>query len=77
MRKRDTTMAPSEIFNEAVEKYDRAIKLNPKYAEAYYRRAAAYDALEKQTLGLADKKTAAGLGNKEAQDFLRSKGISW
>jgi Flp pilus assembly protein TadD len=62
---------------QAVRDYSRAIELNPNDAEAYCGRGLAYDTLGNSRQALEDLKIAAGLGSKNAQDFLRSKGISW
>jgi tetratricopeptide (TPR) repeat protein len=57
--------------------FDRAIELNPKYAEAYYNRGLAYGHLGDHLQAIKDLKTAAKLGYTPAQDYLNSKGISW
>jgi len=64
-------------YRQAIKDYNRAIELNPKYARAYYNRGVAYDNLGDYQQAINDYKTAAKLGYKPAQDYLRSKGISW
>ena len=61
----------------AIKDYDKAIKLNPRYADAYSQRGAAYGSLGNIKQGIKDLRTAASLGHKEAQDFLRERGINW
>lgn len=62
---------------QAIKDYNKAIELDPKYAMAYYNRGIAYAALNDAPQATRDFKTAAKLGDKDAQDFLRSEGISW
>jgi len=62
-------------YQEAINDYTKAIELKPKYAHAYYNRGLAYNDLGNKQKFIADMKIAAKLGNKEAQDYLRSKGI--
>lgn len=64
-------------LHEAIGDYNKAIELNPKYAKAYYTRGVTYGKLGDLQQAIRDLKTAAGLANKEAQDYLRSQGISW
>ncbi len=64
-------------YKQALGNFDRAIALNPAYAEAYYNRAASYYSLGNQRQAFEDMKTAAGLGDEDAKNFLRSQGISW
>jgi tetratricopeptide (TPR) repeat protein len=45
--------------------------------EAYYNRGFAYGKLGDHRQAIKDYKTAARLGDKDAQDYLRSKRISW
>ena len=40
--KRGNILSKSENFDEAIQNYDRAIEINPDFAEAYQKRAAAY-----------------------------------
>jgi tetratricopeptide (TPR) repeat protein len=56
---------------------DRAIELNPKLAEAYAIRGAAYSKLDNYHQAINNYKIAAKLGYQPAQDFLRKQGINW
>jgi tetratricopeptide (TPR) repeat protein len=62
---------------QAIRNYDRALELDPKGADTYYNRGIAYGKLGDSYRETMDYKTAAKLGYKPAQDFLKSKGISW
>jgi tetratricopeptide (TPR) repeat protein len=62
---------------QAIRDYDKAIQLEPKYAPAFYARGAAYGKLGDSSREARDYKTAAKMGYKPAEDFLKSKGISW
>ena len=62
---------------QAIKDFSKAIKLNPQYAKAYYNRGVTYHVLGHTKRAFENYKIAARLGLKEAQDFLRSKGIEW
>jgi len=62
---------------QAIRDFGRAIKRDPKYAQAYNNRGVAYDTLGDHRQAIKDYKTAAKLGYKPVQDFLKSQGISW
>ena len=63
-------------YQRAINDYNRAIELKPNFADAYYNRGLAYGRL-KNGEAIYDLKTAAKLGHKEAQDFLKKEGIGW
>ena len=67
----------SRNYIEAIECSNKAIELNPKLARAYVNRGDAYNKLGKHRQAIEDYKTAARLGHKRTQDFLRKKGIVW
>lgn len=67
-------------FRKAIEDFSRAIELNPKNANAYYNRAVMYRKVgdkKKALEALEDTKTAARLGDKQAQELLKSSKIKW
>ncbi|MEW6615701.1 MAG: tetratricopeptide repeat protein [Thermodesulfobacteriota bacterium] len=64
-------------YNQAIVQYSKAIELDPKLAGAYFFRGASYHELGNYQAWISDVKTAARLGFKPAQDYLREKGISW
>ncbi|MGO9136709.1 MAG: tetratricopeptide repeat protein [Syntrophales bacterium] len=64
-------------YKQAIGDFDKAIGFNPKYAEAYYNRAASHYSLGNQRQAFEDLKTAARLGDEDAQNFLRTQGINW
>ena len=61
----------------AIEDYDKAIEIYPRYAAAYANRGVAYKSLGNQMQALEDMKTAAKLGDMNAQSLLRNNGIDW
>lgn len=64
-------------YNDAIGAYCKAIELDPVNAAAYYSRGMAYEALGNDKKAVDDLKAASRLNLKEAQDFLRSHGVSW
>jgi tetratricopeptide (TPR) repeat protein len=76
-RKRGDSYIELRDYRQAIKDYDRAIQLDPKYALAYHNRGNAYGKLKQNQKKINDLKIAARLGHKEAQDSLRSAGISW
>jgi tetratricopeptide (TPR) repeat protein len=60
---------PSRTNKESVEDFNEAIKLNPKYAEAYCLRARSKIALNQLNEALADAKMAADLSPNYAEAF--------
>lgn len=66
-----------EKYQKALNDFDKAISINKQNASAFASRGTVYEKLSKPDLALADFKTAARLGDKETQDFLRSKGVTW
>jgi tetratricopeptide (TPR) repeat protein len=62
---------------QAIKDFNRAIELNPKLGQAFSNRGVVYYKLGDHRQAFADLKIAAGLGHKPAQDYLRSKGVSW
>lgn len=61
----------------AVMDYDKAIEIDPKIAFPYRNRAISYDKLGDKRRAYEDLCAAASLGDQGAQNFLRSKGMSW
>jgi Tfp pilus assembly protein PilF len=75
-------------YRQAIRDFDRAIQLKPNFAMVYMARATAYLAMGDSSQVIDNYRIAAKLGDKKAQDFLRSleesstspkpnKGISW
>ncbi len=64
-------------YQQAIKDYDKAIQLKPEHSSYYYGRALAYGKLGDNGQAIKDYQIAAKLGNKKAQDYLRSKGINW
>jgi len=64
-------------YQQAIEDFNMAIRLNRDYDNAYLNRGIAYEILGNFKEALSDYITSARLGNKQAQEHLRSKGIVW
>jgi tetratricopeptide (TPR) repeat protein len=64
-------------YQRSIEDFSESIKLDPKLAASYHIRAVAYAKLGNENQAMNDLKTAARLGFKESQDFLKSNGFSW
>ena len=64
-------------YQQAINDFNKTIELNPQFAKAYNNRAVVYFKLGDEQKAVDNVKSAAKLGYKEAQDFLRQQGISW
>lgn len=64
-------------FEKALEDFDKAVQYNPQNAQAIYNRGSVYYKLGRENDAIRDFQQAARLGNKEIQDILRQRGISW
>lgn len=63
-------------YNEAIEDYDAAIRLNPEYATAFYNRGIAYDRKGFHGLAIDDFDTAVRL-NPDLSDAYNQRGIAY
>jgi tetratricopeptide (TPR) repeat protein len=66
-----------EDYHQAVNDYNKAIELKPKYTEAYNNRGSVYGKLGNSSIAIQNFKIAAQLGHKEAQQYLSSHGTQW
>ena len=64
-------------YQNALDDFDKAISLNANHAGVFASRGTLYDKLSRSDQSLMDFKTAARLGDKETQDYLKTKGITW
>jgi lipoprotein NlpI len=64
-------------YQQAIQDLTVAIQLDSQYIKAYYNRASIYLKLNNYQNAINDLQTAARLGDKQAQDYLKSKGIGW
>jgi tetratricopeptide (TPR) repeat protein len=64
-------------YREAIEDLNRVIEKRPDHAMAYASRGSVYDKIGDGQKALSDYRKAAQLGDKDVQEYLRSKGISW
>jgi len=67
----------SRKYRKAIEAFSKAIEKSPKNGSAYYIRGLAYNKLGSPKHTLEDLKSAAGLGHKKSQNYLKSKGVSY
>lgn len=74
---RGNTFLKLNIYQQAIDDFNMAIRLNRDYDKAYLNRGIAYESLGNFKEALEDYRTSARLGNKQAQGYLRSKGIVW
>lgn len=61
----------------AIDDLSKAISLDPKSSAAYASRGEVYEIMKEKEKAYIDYKKAARMGNKGAQDYLRSKNTSW
>jgi tetratricopeptide (TPR) repeat protein len=64
-------------YSKALADLNTVIEKKPDYAIAYASRGSAYDKTGDHKKALNDYIRAAQLGDKDTQDYLRSKGITW
>jgi tetratricopeptide (TPR) repeat protein len=64
-------------YQEALDNYNMAIKFDPLDKIIYYNRGMLYIKLGNNQQGVKDLQIAARLGDKQAQDYLKSEGIGW
>lgn len=74
---RGNTFLKLYSYQQAIEDFNVAIRLNCDYDKAYLNRGIAYESLGNFKEALEDYRTSARLGNKQVQEYLRSKGIVW
>ncbi len=63
-------------YPKAISDLTVAIRLNPRLAGAYTCRGSAYLMMQNEKVALEDYREAARLGDPEAQDYLKNKGIT-
>lgn len=64
-------------YKKAIEDLSKVIEKKPDHVMAYASRGSAYDTIGNQQKALSDFRKAAQLGDKDVQEYLRSKGIKW
>ena len=64
-------------YNKAIRDYDSAINIDSRCSDAYFNRGISYAKAGNEAKALEDIGLSARLGYKQAQDFLRSEGITW
>ncbi|MBA4418457.1 MAG: hypothetical protein C0392_11210 [Syntrophus sp. (in: bacteria)] len=74
---RGVNFAALKQYEKALKDLNAAINLNPENSDAFYSRGAVYLNMNEHEKAVEDYKLAARLGDKDAQKYLRGKGISW
>lgn len=64
-------------YKQAIKDFSKAIELNPDSGNDYFNRGIAYHKMNKKNDAFRDYKTAARLGNEDAINFLKTKGVKW
>ena len=64
-------------YRKSIADLDKVIELNGTNGDAYFKRAIGYANLDDTEQANRDVLTAARMGNKQAQSFLRGKGKNW
>lgn len=64
-------------YKQSIADYDKAIEINPAGAEAYHGRGFVYLMLGNKQQAINDFKIAAKLGDKQAEYYLKSRGMHW
>ena len=75
--RRGMAVASLNKFQDAIKDFDRAIELDPMFSWSFLSRGYTFLKLGKTEQALEDLKKAASLGNNDAQNYLKNKGIQW
>ncbi|MDI6743782.1 MAG: tetratricopeptide repeat protein [Thermodesulfovibrionales bacterium] len=74
---RGLAYAESGNYHKALEDFNKAVELNPGDSEAYFNRGRVYGLLGDTYKAVEDIRKAARLGDKAAQNFLKTQKIEW
>jgi adenylate cyclase len=75
--RRGRVLASLNKLQDAIKDFDKAIELDPMFSGSFLSRGYTFLKLGKTEQALEDFKKAAGLGDNDAQDYLKKKGIQW
>jgi len=75
--RRGKALASLNRFQDAIKDFDKSIELDPTFSRSLLQRGYTYLKLDKAEQALEDLRKAASLGNNDAQDYLKKKGIRW
>jgi adenylate cyclase len=75
--RRGMALASLNKSQDAIKDFDKAIKFNPTFSRPYLFRGHTLLKLGQKERALEDFKKAANLGDNDAQDYLKKKGIQW
>jgi len=64
-------------YRAAIDDLSKAISINPDNSAAYASRGEVYEIMNDREKAFNDYRRAARMGNKGAQDYLRSRNVSW
>jgi tetratricopeptide (TPR) repeat protein len=63
-------------YDEALNDFSKTLELNPKYEKAFHSRGVAHLRLGNHKEAILDFKTAAGLGHKPSEEYLKNEPLS-
>ena len=69
--KKGTELYDAKKYDEAIKYFDKAIKVNPKYANAYYNRGNSYRNQGQRNLAIADYTKAIALNPRDIDYYLK------
>jgi len=75
--RRGMALASLKKFHDAIKDFDKAIEFDPTFSRSFLQRGYTFLKLGKADQALEDFKKAASLGNNDAQNYLKKKGIQW
>lgn len=64
-------------YQEAIKNYDAVLKFDPNFIWAYWRKGKCYESLGDHKRAMENYVIAARLGQKDAQEFLKARGVKW
>jgi tetratricopeptide (TPR) repeat protein len=75
--RRGRALASTNNLQDAIKSFDKAIQIDPAYSWSFLQRGYSLLKLGKTDEAVEDFKRAANLGNKDAENYLKRKGIPW
>ncbi|OGP61558.1 MAG: hypothetical protein A2V65_09050 [Deltaproteobacteria bacterium RBG_13_49_15] len=75
--KRGRALASTNNLQDAIKSFNKTVQLDPTFSWSFLQRGYALLKLGKTEEAVEDFKRAANLGNKDAENYLKQKGIPW